>query len=69
VSEHACSVTLSAARGGWLATCSCGWVAKRPCWYKRRAEGFTRERVEQAERKRWGALPLDEPAPELRQAR
>jgi hypothetical protein len=60
MSEHAISVKLDDARGGWLAACRCGWQAKRPCWYQARAKRFAKQHVEEAERRRWGGLPLDE---------
>lgn len=55
---HATSVKLDDARGGWLASCSCGWQAKRPSFYKARAAGFASKHVGEA--KRWGALPMGE---------
>jgi hypothetical protein len=30
--EHAWSVRLDDAKGGWVARCSCGWETRRPCW-------------------------------------
>jgi hypothetical protein len=62
MSEHAWRVELDHQRGGWLAECSCGWVAKRPSWYKRRAEDFAREHVEECARKRRGTVPMGEAA-------
>ena len=47
--EHATSVTLDHQRGGWFAECSCGWKAKRPCWYKKRAAGgFAQKHLEES---------------------
>jgi hypothetical protein len=61
--EHAWTVELDHARGGWLGRCSCGWQAKRACWYQARAKRFARQHVEEAERKRWGGLPMGEETP------
>jgi hypothetical protein len=60
VSPHAWTVTLDHQRGGWFARCSCGWKAPRPTWYQKRSQGFAKKHVEEAERKRWGGLPLGE---------
>jgi hypothetical protein len=43
---HATSVKLDHVRGGWMATCSCGWTARRPCWYEARAKRFAKRHVE-----------------------
>jgi hypothetical protein len=40
--NHAVTVKLDHARGGWLARCSCGWEANRPCWYQARAKRFAK---------------------------
>jgi hypothetical protein len=46
--EHAWTVTLDHARGGWFAECSCGWKAKRPTWYKARSVGWATRHAEEA---------------------
>jgi hypothetical protein len=60
MTEHAWTVRLDDQRGGWFATCACGWKAKRPCWYQARAKRFAKQHVEEAERRRWGLLPIGE---------
>jgi hypothetical protein len=44
--SHAVKVNLDHAPGGWLARCSCGWEAKRPCWYQARAKRFAKVHLE-----------------------
>jgi hypothetical protein len=44
--SHDVTVKLDHARGGWLARCSCGWEAKRPCWYQARAKRFATAHLE-----------------------
>ncbi len=34
--EHAWSVRLDEAKGGWIARCSCAWRGRRPTFYKAR---------------------------------
>jgi len=54
------TVTLDPQRGGWFASCSSTWTARRATYYKKRAEGFARQHAEEAERKRWALLPAGE---------
>jgi len=44
--EHAWSVKLDDAKGGWFARCSCGWQAKRPTWYKARSVDRAKRHLE-----------------------
>jgi hypothetical protein len=44
--EHAWSVTLDHARGGWFAECSCGWMAERPTYYRARSVRWAKRHVE-----------------------
>jgi hypothetical protein len=60
MSEHAWTVTLDHQRGGRMARSSCDWEAPRPSWYKKRAQGFAEQHVEDCERRRWGGLPMGE---------
>jgi hypothetical protein len=32
--QHEITTELDPQRGGWIASCSCGWEAKMPHWYK-----------------------------------
>jgi hypothetical protein len=44
-STHSITITLDPQRGGYLASCACGWVAKRPAFYKARAKRFAAEHM------------------------
>jgi hypothetical protein len=45
--EHAWSVRLDDARGGWVARCSCGWQAKRPTFYKARSVAWAEQHAKE----------------------
>jgi hypothetical protein len=45
--EHAWSVRLDEAKGGWVARCSCGWQAERPIYYRVRAVRWAKRHVEE----------------------
>jgi hypothetical protein len=37
---HELRIVLDPQAGGYVASCSCGWVAKRPTFYKDRAKRY-----------------------------